>query len=83
MKGDGFSVEDVDLLRDRFLVAASSGEIGRQTEQSRAMMALVSELTYLANSSLLSPGLFKRFSDDDWMAFKLLLSLLDTPRRLS
>ena len=83
VNGRALAVEDVGLLRDRFRDAASSGEIGRETEQSRSMIALIGQLTRLANSSELSPDLYARFSDADWQALELLLRMLATPGRTS
>ena len=86
MKGDPrsvLSVEDVGLLRERFLFGYRFGEISRQTEQSGSMMFLIGHLTFLANSPKPAPDRYMRFSDADWQALELLLSLLETPRRRS
>ena len=83
MDGKRFSVEDADLLRFRFEVAARSGGIDRWTRQSEAMMDLLGVLTFLAKSPGIAEEYSARLSNDNWQALEHLLSLLDTPRRRS
>ena len=83
MNGEPLSGQDVALLRDRFQVASSSRRFRRRRQQAQAMMELLRNLAFYADSPGYPKDLSARLSIDNWQALEHLLSLLDTPRRRS